>query len=185
MNLKWETEEILTIPILVNEKDTIFREVTLEFAVPSHYQVTLRYENQILVGRSWNYFGAFCEIRGILEPQGFRFLCYGASRNYYPSFMMLDMGEGRFVSKMTIGQVATKEDTIGTFETGDDIILATLGEQHAFYEAWIESPITLHIGEYPIGIYKNPIGDTKNIILVTTYGIHFQLGTEWKFTTYQ
>lgn len=140
MEIEWGTDEVVTIPILLNEKDTILGEITLEFAISNQYQVTLRYNNQKIEGRSSNYFHAFQEIRKILEPQGFRFLCYGASLHCYPSGMTLDMGEGNSVYKMTMGRVARKQDMVGTFQTGDDVIPATIEEQRSFFEVWLDSP---------------------------------------------
>ena len=47
-----------------------------------------------------DYFDAFCAIRRELEVQGILPLCYGASRNVYPSGMCRDMGRGLTGYKM-------------------------------------------------------------------------------------
>jgi hypothetical protein len=140
VDLEWKIEGIETIPILVNGKSTIFGEVMLEYAVLYHYRITLFYNNQTISRTSSNYFHAFCEIRTVLEPQGFRFLCYGASCDCYPSGMTLDMGEGNFVYKLTMGKVARNKDMLHTFQTGEDIIPATFEEQRLFFETWLDSP---------------------------------------------
>lgn len=47
-----------------------------------------------------NFFDAMCAIRLVLEQRKLLLRCYGASRNVYPSPMMLDMGAGRLINSI-------------------------------------------------------------------------------------
>jgi len=88
-------------------------------------------------GEGPDYFEAFCRIREQLEQWGFRPLCYGASRDRFPSGMARDMGEGLKVYKMRIGEQAT--DLASIFEEGKDIEPVTVAEQRAFFESCIDA----------------------------------------------
>jgi hypothetical protein len=97
--------------------------------------IDLGCERGKLRGEGPDYFEAFCSIREQLEEWGFRPLCYGASRDRFPSGMARDMGEGLKVYKMRIGAQAS--DLAPIFDEGKDIEPATIAEQRAFFESCI------------------------------------------------
>jgi hypothetical protein len=97
--------------------------------------IDLTCERGELRGEGPDYFEAFCRIREQLEQWGLRPLCYGASRNRFPSGMARDMGEGLKAYKMQIGAQAS--DLAPIFDEGKDIEPVTVAEQRAFFESCI------------------------------------------------
>jgi len=96
----------------------------------------LRYEEGEIVAVEDDYFEAMCTIRKQLEPDGIVPVCYGASRNCFPSAMSRDMGQGILVYNMTMGIHATREDLVTIFKSGDDVDPVTVEEQVAFFDEW-------------------------------------------------
>src|SRR5688572_4038061 len=54
--------------------------------------LTLQCDLGAFEAKAGNYFDALCLIRAQLEPLGWRPVCYGSSRNVYPSNMCRDQG---------------------------------------------------------------------------------------------
>lgn len=90
-------------------------------------------------GTEWNYFHALCQIRRQLEETGWRPVCYGSSRNAYPSGMCCDMGQGLQAYRMTMGRPALLEDLVQIFDSGPDVLPVSVEEQDAFHEDWLRS----------------------------------------------
>ena len=86
-----------------------------------------------------DFFQALCGIRDQLAAHGFFPLCYGASRNVYPSGMLRDMAEGISAYRLTIGKAVSIEDLVNIFETGPDLEVSTVAAQKAFWDAWLVS----------------------------------------------
>lgn len=86
-----------------------------------------------------DYFESFCEIRRKLIQDGMYPLCYGASRNVWPSGMARDMGQGLRAYQLTIGQPGSRENLVGIFESGSDIDPVSPDDQKAFAMQWIAS----------------------------------------------
>jgi hypothetical protein len=86
-----------------------------------------------------DFFEAFCGIREQLAAQDFYPLCYGASRNVYPSGMCRDMAAGEKAYKMQIGKPVGLEDLVEIFETGPDVEVSTVAAQKAFWHEWLRS----------------------------------------------
>ena len=102
-------------------------------------RLILRLPWEEFVGSEWNYFHALCEIRRQLEETGWRPVCYGSSRNVYPSRMCCDMGQGLHAYRMTMGRPAVLEDLVGIFDSGPDVLPVSVEEQEAFREDWLRS----------------------------------------------
>src|SRR5438309_1168607 len=68
-----------------------------------------------VTGEGADHFDALCRVREALEPLGMHLLCYGASRNVFPSGMGRDMGDGRKAYRMRMGQPATLADLVSIF----------------------------------------------------------------------
>lgn len=87
-----------------------------------------------------DFFDAFAQVRRRLWERKILPLCYGASRNVFPSTMSRDMGGGVKAYRLTLGQHAKREDLVFLFDTGPDIEPVTPEEQEEFYERWVASP---------------------------------------------
>jgi hypothetical protein len=97
----------------------------------------LRFIHGEVIGSALDYFEAMCQIRNTLEADGWRPLCYGSSRNVYPSGMARDMGRGLKASKMELGRQAT--DCVSIFDYGPDVQPSTVEEQKQFWQEWLRS----------------------------------------------
>jgi len=84
-------------------------------------------------------FDAFCRIRERIEVSGWRAICYGASQNCWPGGFCRSMAYGLKVYRLTMNRPATMNDVLETFETGLDVVPATVKEQADYYQRWIES----------------------------------------------
>src|SRR5215471_2936949 len=65
--------------------------------------LSLQYANNVLTITAIDYFEAMCRIREELEKENIRPLCYGASRNVFPSGMCRSMGDATLAYKHTLG----------------------------------------------------------------------------------
>lgn len=99
----------------------------------------LRFAGKEITACEYDLFEAFCTIRKQLESVGLQPLCYGASRNVFPSRMSRDMGEGLKAYQLTAGIPAKTKDLIFIFDSGPDMDPASVAEQEAYYTQWLES----------------------------------------------
>ncbi len=102
-------------------------------------RLLLRWSEGEASATGWNYFAALCGIRRKLTKFGLMPRCYGACRNLVMSGMCLDMtlGEQGYLAKL--GQPARVEDLVNIFASGPEMDLATVEEQSAFNEEWLQS----------------------------------------------
>jgi hypothetical protein len=99
----------------------------------------LQYPGGEVTGHAPDYFGALCQIRVELEAAGWRPLCYGGSRNVYPSGMCRDMGRGLKAYKLQLGRPAALTDLVQIFDTGPDVEPSSVEEQKQFWQAWLQN----------------------------------------------
>lgn len=99
----------------------------------------LRYDGREVHAAADDYFEALVTIRRQLEAQGLIPVCYGASRNVFPSGMCRDMGAGLQAYKFALGRKPTMDDLVLILSTGPDIEPATVEEQRMFFESWLDS----------------------------------------------
>lgn len=99
--------------------------------------ISLTCERGALFGQGTDYFEAFCRIREQLEEWQVRPLCYGASRDRFPSGMACDMGEGLKAYKIQVGAHAS--DLAPIFDEGTDVEPVTVTEQREFYDSCIRA----------------------------------------------
>ena len=78
------------------------------------------------------FFHALIQIREKLEPEGWRVLCYGASRNVWPSGMSFQMSGGLRAYKRVPGQTVGLGNLVDIFATGPDVVPATIAEQRQY-----------------------------------------------------
>ncbi len=97
----------------------------------------LKYGDETLVGQANDYWDAFREIRRQLAKQGLVPLCYGASRNVWPSGMSRDMAAGLKAYKVMLGIPGGQ--LVDIFSTGPDIDPVGLAEQEEFHVQWFNS----------------------------------------------
>jgi hypothetical protein len=86
-----------------------------------------------------DFFEAMCQIRRQLELLGWRPVCYGRSKNVYPSGMCRDMGRGLKAYKFSLGRPGSIKDLVSIFDTGEDIEPASVDEQRSFAMEWFKS----------------------------------------------
>jgi hypothetical protein len=86
-----------------------------------------------------DYFEAFAQIRTELGVRDLAPLCYGASRDVYPSPMSIQMSGGLKAYRMTLGKQALTEDLVNIFDSGPGLDPASPQEQRAFHKEWIAS----------------------------------------------
>jgi hypothetical protein len=106
--------------------------------------ISFRYRDRLLEAEASDYFKAFCDIRLQLEPEGLIPFCYGASLNVYPSGIARDMGAGMVAYRFTQGFHARMADLARIFDSGPDIIPASVAMQREFFERWLKSPREQH-----------------------------------------
>jgi hypothetical protein len=106
---------------------------------PRRYQLRLIYDNAVFEAEEWDYFEALCKIRLQLEARGHIVACYGAARNVFPSGMARDMGAGLKAYRCHLGKAAQMADLVSIFESGPDLEVASVEEQHAFHQKWVAS----------------------------------------------
>jgi ADP-ribosylglycohydrolase len=105
----------------------------------SSLKLTLKYDDDQLTAIANDFFEALCDIRLDLEARGLRLHCYGASKNVYATGHQRDGGLGLGAFKFTLGQQPTIADLVSIFESGPDVVPATVAEQKAFFKEWLES----------------------------------------------
>lgn len=110
-----------------------------EHVYGDHVTLTLQYPGGEITTQASDYFEALCQIRRQLEPAGWRPVCYGSSRNVWPSGMCRDMSLGNKAYKTQLGRQALRADLVGTFETGPDVVPSSVEEQEQFHQEWLQS----------------------------------------------
>ncbi len=95
-----------------------------------------RYRLESLEARAPDCFDAFCKIRLLLERDSLSPYCYGASLNVYPSGMCRDMGEGLVAYRLQLGKESNRNDLVGIFDQGDDVIPSSVENQQRFFDEW-------------------------------------------------
>ena len=100
--------------------------------------IHLRFDNTELEATDRDFFEALCRLREQLASQGLSPLCYGASRNVYPSGMLRDMGNALRAYRLRIGERGNA-GIVGIFDAGDDLDIVTVEKQRQFHEEWLQS----------------------------------------------
>jgi len=98
-----------------------------------------------------DFFEAFCRVRERLENEGLIPLCYGASRNVFPSGMLRDMADGLQAYRLVMGQRVGRGDAVSIFDMGPDIEPVSVQVQANFYRQWIESTWSKAAAEQALG----------------------------------
>lgn len=101
-------------------------------------KLTLHFDGKEISGVADDYFAAMVAIRRVLEQEGALLRCYGASKNVYPPEMSRSMGSAVKAYKLTIGSQAKLADLVSIFDTGPDVVPATVAEQQDFFDQWFK-----------------------------------------------
>lgn len=125
-----------SVPVLMPDGKTRKAKIVL-WANSGGFHVKLESGNLVVTEEDQTYFHALNRIREKIEPDGYRVLCYGASRCCWPSGMVVDAD---MVYRLVLGREAQMEHLVGTFDSGPDVIPATLAEQIAFRDQWFRTP---------------------------------------------
>lgn len=102
-------------------------------------RLTLQWGNEELSIEAPDFFEALCLIRVQLEPRGLRPVCYGSSRNVWPSGMARDMGRGLKAYRTRIAERASRSDLVCIFNTGPDVEPVSVEEQKTYHNQWLTS----------------------------------------------
>lgn len=101
--------------------------------------IMFRYQDRLIEVSATDYFDAFCQIRLQLESERLMPVCYGASLNVFPSRMSRSMGSGLKAYRLTTGRQALTKDLVNIFDSGPDVVPASVANQKEHFNAWIHS----------------------------------------------
>jgi hypothetical protein len=101
---------------------------------------TGEYDNRKLRAEASDLFDCLVKIRLDLELEGAKILCNGARLDAFPSPMARDMGGGRKVYLLRMGEPAQLENLVNTFDEAPIEKIASVAEQKKFYLDWLGPP---------------------------------------------
>ena len=101
--------------------------------------ISFRYRDRVIEASAEDFFDALCQIRLQLEPERLIPFCYGASLNVFPSGMSRSMGAGMKAYRLTTGRQALTKDLVSIFDSGPDVIPASVANQKEHFNDWIQS----------------------------------------------
>lgn len=102
-------------------------------------RISIRFVGMETTRSDRDFFAAMCLIRRELESNNLLLKCYGAGKNVFPSPMSRSMGYGSKAYKLYPGRPATQEDLVSIFDTGPDVLPASVDDQENYYKGWLES----------------------------------------------
>jgi len=117
----------------------------------SDCSITLIVEGKEISGTDRDFFEAFCRVREQLQNEGLIPLCYGASRNVFPSGLLRDMALGLRAYRLQLGQQSGRDDAVSIFDSGLDIDPVSVDIQNQFYDQWLRSPKCSRAAEQALG----------------------------------
>ena len=86
-----------------------------------------------------SFFKAFIAMRLILERMNLILYCRGCEEDVYPSPMQESMGTPLLAYKNVLGRQALNSDIVNIWECNDSTTPATVEQQQAFHNKWLES----------------------------------------------
>ena len=101
--------------------------------------ITFRYRGRVIEASADDYFDALRQIRLNLDTERLIPFCYGASLNVFPSGMSRSMGSGLKAYRLTVGHPALTKDLVSIFDSGHDVIPASVANQKQYFDDWIQS----------------------------------------------
>jgi hypothetical protein len=122
---------------IIDAKFRCFDDSMANFDAPC--RLVLTYQAEESLATSTDFFAALDEIRIQLELRHIFPLVNGVGLGRYPSGMARDMGSGLSIYRLRLGERATTGDLLKTFEADDLVEPATVKDQRAYYDRWLES----------------------------------------------
>jgi hypothetical protein len=101
--------------------------------------IILKFNGTEIAGSDTDFFEALCRVRERLELLGLVPLCYGASRNVFPSGMARDMGDGLKAYRLDLGVPKSINGMVEIFDTGPDVDPVPVAVQRQFYDAFLNA----------------------------------------------
>ena len=117
------------LPMLCPDGSKTEAKVEWEDVKYGEYRVAIECGGRFSEGKRADYFDALEEARLPFEERGYRLLCYGASLNVFPSSMGRSCSLGEESYQYVNGN---PEKIQKIFETGTDVVPATVREQRTF-----------------------------------------------------
>ena len=108
-------------------------------------------------GKQSDFFDALEEARLPFEKDGYRLLCYGASLNVFPSGMGRSCTSGKEAYQFNLKNIKKTKGSKFIFDTGKDIVPATVKEQRTFFQKWMSKDEAEGDIEYDDGFFQWPI----------------------------
>jgi hypothetical protein len=104
----------------------------------SVYSIGLECGSRVMVGTSPDgYFDALKELRIELEQIGILLVCFGASKDVYPSPMQVSMGPAELAYRTRLGEQTEREDIVNIFDYEESVRPATVEQQEKFHQEWL------------------------------------------------
>ena len=140
MDLEFEEEPPRTYPMTFQSPDgPIVGTFTATELPDGNQRLELSLADRHVVSTATDCFEALCNIRREIEKDAILPICYGASLHCYPSGMCRDMGRGYVVYKLSAGVHGRMADLVPIFDTGPDVVPATVQQQQDNYGEWLRS----------------------------------------------
>ena len=115
---------------------TLF-DISMIFPFRESCRVTIKCKEVNCSADGYCFFGALLSLRrDHLEPQGFLPQVNGASIDCYPSNMASEMGQGKKIYKLTMGQKMDVAQLVNTFECDAISTLVEVSVQQEYYKEW-------------------------------------------------
>lgn len=130
------------IGFLINNKTTIYKELTIQEESPDDEEMVLlevTLLGETMCYKADNFFFALQELRKQLEEKNIQILCNGASEDVYPSPMQLSMGCGRKAYKNHLRKQAKNSDIVDIFGYDVNLNFVTIDKQQEFHNNWLKS----------------------------------------------
>jgi hypothetical protein len=106
-------------------------------------KLTLEWNGEKLSATSSDFFDALVQIRRRLEKNNLVPVCYGASRNVFPTDLSRAMAHGLMAPRWEQGK-RTPESLVFLFHSGVDVDPVTVSEQRETHQKWVaELPVIM------------------------------------------
>ena len=102
-------------------------------------RISLEFGDSHLGATDRDFFEAFCRVREQLAKLGLIPLCYGASRNVFPSAVLRDMSDGLQAYRLQMAARINTDDFVDIFDYGADVDPVSVEIQKQFHDDWRQS----------------------------------------------
>src|ERR1700733_1414978 len=141
-NIKEMKPEIKPVEVLMPDKSIVQGTFLLWNEDPKNRKlgrIVFRLMNKEFSSSNVSFFHALRDIRQELEHEGIFLICYGGSRQVWPSGMGLSMARGAKAYKTFLEKKGDIKDLVSIFDSGADVDPCTCEEQSQFHRKWLLS----------------------------------------------